>query len=381
VHGTIEPAYEVEIRPLAALTSIEPQWRTLAARALMPNVFYEPQFALAAAPVFGPNVSAVLVWSRGKRTHLVGLFPTRIERHRYGLPWPITVGWSHPYAPLGVPLIDPATAEPVIGAFLDHAATCSPQAILLPMFPQQGTLAAAFDAALARRRGASIVFAPHQRALLAPAGERSSYLERALPRKKLKELDRQLRRLADEGEVRWQVAREAAAVELALGDFLALEAAGWKGRAGTAAAGNSAIRAFLEAAVRALSRDGKAAIVRLMVAGRAIAALIVLRSNDTGWCWKIAYDESHARASPGVQLLLHVTETLLADPGLAQVDSCAAPDHPMIDHIWRERLALADRLIRPGPTSGARFAVTCTLEAIRRRAIVTAKRGRDLLLR
>ena len=87
MHGTIEPAYEVEIRPLAALTSIEPEWRTLAARALMPNVFYEPQFALAAAPVFGPNVSAVLVWSHGKRTHLVGLFPTRIERHRYGLPW------------------------------------------------------------------------------------------------------------------------------------------------------------------------------------------------------------------------------------------------------------------------------------------------------
>jgi CelD/BcsL family acetyltransferase involved in cellulose biosynthesis len=381
VHGTIEPAYEVEVRPLAELTSIEPEWRMLAERAFMPNVFYEPQFALAAAPVLGPDVAAVLVWSRSRETRLVGLFPIRTERHRYGLPWPITVGWIHPYAPLGVPLIDRETAEPVIGAFLDHAATRSSHAILLPMFPQQGALAAAFDAALARRRGASSAFAPHQRALLAPASERSSYLVRALPRKKLKELDRQLRRLADEGEVAWEIAREGAAIEAALGDFLALEAAGWKGRAGTAAARDPAIHAFLDTAVQALARDGKAAIVRLMVAERAIAALIVLRSDDTAWCWKIAYDESHARASPGVQLMLHATEALLADHGLTQVDSCAAPEHPMIDHIWRERLPLANRLIRPGSAGHAAFAVTRALEAMRHRAIAAAKRGRDLIRR
>jgi CelD/BcsL family acetyltransferase involved in cellulose biosynthesis len=379
VHGTIESAYEVEVRPLAELASIEPEWRTLAARALMPNVFYEPQFALAAAPVFGHDVDASLVWSRGRTARLVGLFPARIERHRYGLPWPIAVGWINPYAPLGVPLVDREAAEPVIGAWLDHFASHRPRSMLLPMFPQQGALAAAFDAALVRRHGESIAFAPHARALLAPAGERGSYLERALPHKKLKELGRQLRRLADDDAVAWDIAREGAAVETALNDFLTLEAAGWKGHAGTAAAHDPAIRAFLEAAVGALARDGQAAIVRLMLAGQAIAALIVLRSGDTAWCWKIAYDERHARSSPGVQLMLHATKALLADPGLAQVDSCAAPDHPMIDHIWRERLALADRLVRPGPAGRAAFSVTRTLETMRRGAIAAAKRGRGLL--
>ena len=381
MHGTIESAYEVEIRPLAELASIEPEWRTLAARALTPNVFYESQFALAAAPVFGRNVSASLVWSRGRTARLVGLFPARIERHRYGLPWPIVVGWINPYAPLGVPLVDREAAEPVIGAWLDHLASHKPRSLLLPMFPQQGALAAAFDSALARRRGESIAFAPHARALLAPAGERPSYLERALPHKKLKELGRQLRRLADDGAVLWDIAREGAAVEAALSDFLTLEAAGWKGRAGTAAAHDPAIRAFMKAAVASLARDGQAAIVRLMLAGRAIAALIVLRSGDTAWCWKIAYDEDHARASPGVQLMLHATKALLADAGLAQVDSCAAPDHPMIDHIWRERLPIADRLVRPGPSGRAAFLVTRTLETMRRCAISAAKRGRHLLQR
>jgi len=381
VHGTIESTLEVEWRPLAELASIDPEWRALATRALVPNVFYEPAFALAAQPVFGRYVGATLVWSRGTTRRLLGLFPSRTASYRYGLPWPIVMGWINPYAPLGVPLVDREAAEVVLGAWLEHMASRRPRLLLLPMFPQEGEFARAFDAALARRGGASVAFALHERALLAPAGERADYVERALPRKKLKELGRQLRRLGDDGTVAWDVARDPAAIGAALADFLALEEAGWKGRAGTAAARSPEISALLQAAVSALAREGKAEITRLMLAGRAIAALIVLRSGDTAWCWKIAYDERHARASPGVQLMLQATEALLAEPGLTRVDSCAAPDHPMIDHIWRERLPLADRLVRPGAYGGAAFAFTRALEAARTGAIAAAKRARDLLRR
>jgi len=297
------------------------------------------------------------------------------------MPWPITVGWINPYAPLGVPLVDRETAEPVLGAWLEHSASSRPRLLLLPMFPQQGELASALDAALARRSGASVAFALHERALLAPAGERADYLERTLPRKKFKELGRQLRRLGDDDAVAWDNARDPAAISAALADFLRLEEAGWKGRAGTAAALSPSIRTLLEEAVPALARDGKAEITRLMLAGRAIAALIVLRSGDTAWCWKIAYDEHHARASPGVQLVLQATRALLAEPGLARVDSCAAPDHPMIDHIWRERLPLADRLVQPGPHGQAAFAFTRVLEAARTGTIAAAKHARDRLRR
>jgi CelD/BcsL family acetyltransferase involved in cellulose biosynthesis len=381
VHGTIESTLEVEWRPLAELASLAPEWRDLAARTLVPNVFYEPAFALAAQPVFGRDVGATLVWSRGATRRLLGLFPARTERHRYGPPWPIAVGWTNPYAPLGVPLVDREAAEPVLGAWLEHSASHRPRLLLLPMFPQQGEFARAFDAALARRSGAGVPFAAHERALLAPAGDRADYIEHALPRKKLKELSRQLRRLGDDGAVAWDIARDPAAIGAALTDFLTLEEAGWKGRTGTAAARSPSLRAFLEAAVAALAHEGKAEIMRLMLAGRAIAALIVLHSGDTAWCWKIAYDEQHARASPGVQLMLQATKALLAEPGLSHIDSCAAPDHPMIDHIWRERLPLADRLVRPGPDGGAAFALTRFLEAARTGALAAAKRARDLLRR
>jgi CelD/BcsL family acetyltransferase involved in cellulose biosynthesis len=381
VHGTIESTLDVEWRPLWDLASIAAEWRALAARALVPNVFYEPAFALAVQSVFGRDVGTTLVWSRGPTRRLLGLFPARAERHRYGLPWPIVVGWTNPYAPLGVPLVDREAAGPVLDAWLEHSANHRPRLLLLPMFPQQGVLASALDAALARRGGASVAFAVHERALLAPSSNRADYLERALPRKKLKELGRQLRRLGDDGAVAWDIARDPAAISAALADFLRLEEAGWKGRAGTAAAVSPSIRALLEEAVPALAREGKAEITRLMLAGRAVTALIVLRSGDTAWCWKIAYDEQHARASPGVQLMLQATQALLAEPGLARVDSCAAPDHPMIDHIWRERLPLADRLVLPGPHGQAAFAFTRALEAARNGAIAAAKHARDRMRR
>jgi hypothetical protein len=70
---------------------------------------------------------------------------------------------------------------------------------------------------------------------------------------------------------------------------------------------------------------------------------------------------------------------LLRDGAVVHADSCATPDHPMIDRVWRERLALADRLISLGPERPFRFRLACALEGLRRRAIHAAKamRGRS----
>ena len=80
MHGTIESLFRVEWRPLAELSPIAAEWRELAGRALEPNVFYEPAFALAAQPVFGRDIGAGLVWSSSSEPRLLGLFPARIER-------------------------------------------------------------------------------------------------------------------------------------------------------------------------------------------------------------------------------------------------------------------------------------------------------------
>jgi hypothetical protein len=310
----------------------------------------------------------------------LGFFPARIERRRYGVGLPVLVGWTHPYGPLGTPLIDRDAGAAVISAWFEHLAGSAdlPRRLLMPYLPVAGPVSQAFAAALARRHGKCISLASHQRALLAPAGPGEHYLDHAVGAKKRKELRRQRKRLAEAGTLLSSTVSESTAMAAALEDFLALEAAGWKGRAGTAAHGHDRIRKFMAKAVTGLAHDGKARIDRLHANDQPIAAMVTLQSGTTAWCWKIAYDEAFARFSPGVQLLMEVTQALLDDPNVGCADSCATADHPMIDHIWRERLGLADCLMRTGPQGQFAFAVACTLERLRGSAIAGLKRVRDL---
>ena len=364
-----------EWRALAALGELRGEWRELSCRALEPNVFYDPAFALAAAPVFGTDVGAVLTWSKTASQRLIGLFPLRIER-RYGVISALT-GWTHPYAPFGVPLIDRDEAEAAIGAFLDHveADATLPKLVLLPLVARDGAFAAALARVLARHGGASAHFGDHARALLAPEA-RASYLAH-VGHKKLKELGRQRRRLDEKGAVAFVSAREPAAIAPALADYLMLEASGWKGRAGTAARQSADVLHFVQGAIAALAADGRVRIDRLTRGEAPLAAAITLRSGDRAWFWKIAYDEASASFSPGVQLTLDLTKQMLADKSIVSADSCATADHPMIDHLWRERLALTDLLIAPSAAALAHFHLARHLETLRRAVIASAKTMRD----
>ena len=370
-------SFAVEWRSFAALEPLVDEWRELAARALEPNVFYEPDFALAAAAVFGGDAGAFLVWSGTSPRQLLGFFPARVEQRRYGFNLPLLVGWTHPFAPLGAPLVEREAAEPVIAAWLAHIAAdpALPGLALLPLLPEAGPFVAALDAIARRAQMPVADFDRHQRALLAPAGERSHYLDRAIGKHRLKELRRQWRRLSETGAVLFTTAGEPGAVTTAIEDFFALEASGWKGRAGTAAAQRQDLRAFMRTAMPALAAHGKVAIDRIMVDGRTIAATIMLRSGRCAWFWKIAYDENFARFSPGVMLSAVLTNELVEDVTLAHTDSCATADHPMIDHLWRERLALCNRLIALRPH--APFSFVRRLEALRAAAIAGVKSVRD----
>jgi hypothetical protein len=159
-------------------------------------------------------------------------------------------------------------------------------------------------------------------------------------------------------------------------DFFALEARGWKGVRGTAAAQMMAVRRFMDSAVSGLAAHGQVWVARLLQGDRTIAAGVLLKSGNGAWFWKIAYDETMGRASPGVQLTVDLTEAMLAAPAVAWCDSCAIADHPMIDSIWLERRMMVDQLIGLSPRS---FRLARRLERMRRKVIAAARRVRDLL--
>lgn len=351
-------------------------WAALAARAIEPNVFYGPAVAAAAAPLYGADVVVLLV--HGPDGDLVGLLPLRPTRRRYGLPVAVVTGWSHPFGPLGTPLIDPADPAGVAGAMLDAVrARFGAAPLLLPHFPEDGPVAVAFDAALAARRGRVMAFDRHARAVLrrlASPGDPAAITD---PRRK--EHARQRRRLAEHGRLAFDLATEPDAVTAALADVLALETRGWKGRAGTAAAQTPGQQALVTAAVATLAAASAARVARLRLGDRTVAAGIVLVAGPTAWFWKTAYDEALARYSPGVLLTLDLSAALLDDPQIGLVDSCAVAGHPMIDRLWGGRRTLSDRLIGLDP--GLRFALVGRLETTRRTARIAARRVRDAVRR
>ena len=372
-------SFSVEWRELSQLHVVADEWRELAARALASNVFYEPAFALAAAPIFGCDVGAVLVWSGTMPRRLVGFFPARIETRRYGLKLPVMLGWTHPFAPLGIPLVEREAVEPVIAAWLAHLAgdTRLPGLLLMPFLPEGGPLAAALQAVLRRGQMQTAKFNRHERALLAPEGNRSTYVERALGPRKYRELRRTVRRLCEAGAVLYTTATDPADIGPAIDDFLELEASGWKGEAGTAAACDDEVREFVKTAVGALGAEHKVAIDRILLDGRPIAASITLRSGDGAWFWKIAYDELQARFAPGVMLTALVTEQLAADVDVTHTDSCAVADHAVMNRTWSERLPLHDLLIAVRPQ--APFMRAQRLETLRCKMIALTRRIRNKL--
>lgn len=110
--------------------------------------------------------------------------------------------------------------------------------------------------------------------------------------------------------------------------------------------------------------EGKVRIDGLYLDGQALAACITLNSHGAAWYWKMSYDESYSRFSPGRLLTLELTRSLLADEKIVQVDLSTIPDHPVLDHIWRERLAIANCIAAVGHETSDQFQFAWRIEAL-----------------
>ena len=114
---------------------------------------------------------------------------------------------------------------------------------------------------------------------------------------------------------------------------------------------SAATREFAREVVSNRADAGAARIDSIDLGGHPIAMVVSFAAGETAWTWKIAYDETFARFSPGAQLMLEAAKAIFSDPTIGHIDSCAAADHPMIDHLWSGRLAIGSLVI--GPPGGS----------------------------
>jgi len=349
-------------------------WVELSARAIEPNAFFECGFALSASRHFlhHGRPQFVGVWRNdetGRR--LVGLFPTVTP----GGGDNFTQIWLHKQAALATPLVDRAASPDVFGAYLDWLeAETGAAGALFPRIPAGGpALAALMEAA--RRHGRAVqILEQHARAALYPGETADDLWQRAAHRKGLKELQRRQRRLQEMGAIGFRQFRRRDEIRDATEQFLSLEASGWKAERG-AFLSDPTLATFVRSATRLLAAEGKCQIYSLTLDEQPIAMTILIESQGRSCLWKIAYDERYRSQAPGVQLVYHVTSAQLARPEVDLTDSCAIANHPMIDHVWPDRVEVADVAVQLRSDAPRAFEDACAGERRRRQLRALAKRA------
>ncbi|UFS78657.1 GNAT family N-acetyltransferase [Tardiphaga sp. 37S4] len=333
---------------LVPLSAIAPElWRALAQQAVEPNGYYLADWELAvnASARDRTDVAALSAWASDTGTpRLIGLLPVITARRAYRIPLPVLVS-ADPYGTLSTPLLDRDMAPDAVTRLLEQARKAGAHALILENVSLDGAAMQTIRKSLAMQDLVPRILQSHARACLDATRDADDLLRDALGAKKLKELRRQRNRLAEHGGVTFHVARTPAEIAATIDTFLTLEASGWKGKRGTALMQDAGDNAFIRSATKALAEHGQCEIVTLRAGDTPVASGVLLRHLDRAFYFKLGVDERFAKLSPGVQLTLDVTRHLCADPVIASADSTANAGHPMIDPIWRGRLAIGDVLI------------------------------------
>lgn len=388
VYDTCSTEISVECLPvLDALAQHSDDLRALNARALHPNPLMASASLLPAVKLLNDasaQIEAILVWQSYTDTttdklvdrRLVGWFAVRKTRALLLAGPQYTETWHHLYSYIGHPIIDRLHGDVTLRALFDFAlpSTGAHKRLMLSKIPGSGPLFDAIKAVALDKNLLMHEFGRHERAALCTDLSGEDYLKSTLSSKKRKEFRRLKNRLADNGEVEFEAYQPADDIGPWIDDFLQLEASGWKGRKHTAFENRADWTEFLRTSTTRLAAEGHIKIWRLTVDGKTVAITIAHHFGAHAWLTKIAYDEEYAKYSPGVLLVLEVTKAAADDATITDFDSCAIPDHPMINRLWREKVAISDLLIGDARSSAkSSFDLTVRLITARRKARAFAK--------
>lgn len=362
--GTRAPV--AQLRPLTE-ARFDAAWDDLAAHAAEANCFGEGWFLEASRALLQSADAQLLTVYDGDR--LIGALPLVLDPEYGRMKLVHVETWLHYHSFLGTPLLrrgEEIAAWTAMLAALD-ASRWSKGLIHLTGLVEHGPAhVALLAAAKALGRPCSTVHRI-ERAALASDLSPTDYYEAHVRKKKRKELKRLAARLDELGAVTWRRFAPGDDVAAWADAYLALEAKGWKGAAGTALAADAATRRFFHAALAGASEAGRLDLLGMDLDGRPIAMLVNFLSSPGGFAFKTAFDEDYARFSPGVLLQIE-NLNLLDRPHLHWIDSCAVENHSMIDSIWAERRTIIRVTL---PLAGARGAATYALA----RAAETAAAG------
>lgn len=347
------------VRSAEELESHQAAWDDLAWQAIEPNPFYESWMLLPAWKSFAPTqgLVVVLVYREGPRpqdpAELCGVFPLT-QRSFSRLPIQTWSLWQHHYCCSCVPLLRQGVARESLLEFWNwlQSQAGGPALWELPLVCGEGPFQQAFVDAVNQRQTWCYVVKRHNRALLRPSESAEAYCAASMTSHHRQELRRRGRRLAETGQVEVRHSSPDEQITPWIDQFLQLEQLGWKGREGTAIASSEVDADYFRSIVHAAALRRQVIFLGLYLDGRPIALKVNFLSGEGSFAYKIAYDEAYAKYSPGVLLELENIAWLHQQPGVRWMDSCAKPEHFMINRLWRERRTMEHLVVSTGRRSG-----------------------------
>jgi CelD/BcsL family acetyltransferase involved in cellulose biosynthesis len=317
-----------ELTDRAAIGALFGEWERLraevAARGGTRGPFLSPTwisiFAASLAGAESGRALRILVAHRQGR--LAGILPLVAERRQIaGLPARVLRSLSDDHSDRFDALLD---GEAAARAIFDHLAR-DRSWDLLELREAPVATGAGIDLLIdiARARGQLLGEWPSLASPYLPLPSSVAELERGLAAKFRANLRRRARKLAAEvGPLALERLRpdaDSATIDRALDDGFGLEAAGWKGEAGTAIACDPALSARYRALAHAFAARGQLALSFLTVAGARRAFHFALIEDGVYYLLKPGYDPALASYGPG-HLHLDLVARALIEDGAREID-------------------------------------------------------------
>ena len=346
------------VDPRAQPSELAKKWDDLSTNASDPNAFFDRWFLAPAMASFAAGKDVILACvHRGSSRKdvapaMVGLFPLERTPARFGRARTLKLFWNQ-YTFLQTPLIRQGHEIETWEAFLkwaDERSGCD--LVDLPLVRGEGTVGKSLVEVVHRRKPATLISSVHTRALMRRCGSEEEFLSAALTSKQRHQYERQARRLAELGTVEYRRMSGSDWATPWIEGFIALESRGWKGDARTALADDNVACEFVRTVLLEAANRGRLRAIGIWLNGQPIALKLNLLASPGSFAFKIAYDEAYSKFSPGVLLELENIRHFHDGTDAAWMDSCAAPDHPMINRLWRDRVLLQHVLLSTGTRKG-----------------------------
>lgn len=217
--------------------------------------------------------------------------------------------WAAPvndHTPLFRPMaIDDAARSILVDGLLDNVTST----LEVRALPADDEFVTTLLAAASRRRLRAVVEAEHVSPLVDLTAGEAHY--RAVVGSRLKEYERRRRKACREHAVRFDAVVRPQNLDQYVEAGLRLEAAGWKGTAGTAILSSPATERFYRELVQVLDAAGRLRLSALWIDGEMAAFDLALLDQGRYHLLKTGYDERLRTLAPGMLLRLAVIERCL----------------------------------------------------------------------